>query len=297
MISIRWVLPFLLLLAGTTQAGLDLELRGGALSGSIGIDLTGDANETYLIFVSDDPNNIIKWSGITLSTPGFIGKLNASGQASATLPLPGSKVLDGFQLTFQAFTVNGPPYVVDDTSPQCTIRLAEKNGIVASTGTLTTARTNGSSALLADGRVLITGGAGGTIFAAPTPVASADLYDPCTDTFTASGGLMSTQRVFHTSTVLQNGQVLVVGGADSGLTVRRFSDLYDPVTDQFTSTSNLTRGRIGHTATLLDDGRVLVAGGTNALLPDYLAFLFGNVSSTEIWSTARSRPPGSPGRS
>ncbi len=278
-----WWLCALLLMAGPAMAGLDIELKGGALGGSIVVDLVGDPNETYLIFVSDDPNNLIKWSDITINTPGFIGKLNAQGERSATLPLPGAKVLDGFQLWFQAITVTGPPYVLDDSSPVCTIRLGEKNGIVASTGSLTTSRTNASALNLNNGLVLITGGGGGTIFT-PTPVASADLYDPCADSFSASTGTMSNERAFHTATELQDGTVLVVGGADAVLGINTSADVYDPNTDQFAVTSGaMARARMGHTATLLDDGRVLVTGGTNSLLPDYLAFLFGNTSTTEIY--------------
>ncbi len=277
-----WLLLITCVFTGWAHAGLDIELRGGALGNSIIIDLVGDPNETYLIFVSDDPNNLVKWSDITINTPGFIGKLDALGEKSATLPLPGAKVLDGFQLWFQAITVNGPPYVVDDSSPVCTIRLADKNGIVASGATLTTARTNAAAVELTSGLVLITGGGGGTVFS-PTPVASADLYDPCSDTVAASSGTMSNERAFHTATLLQDGRVLVVGGVDAVLGVTTTADIYDPVTDQFTPTGALARARMGHTATLLDDGRVWIAGGTNALLPDYLAFLFGNTASTEIW--------------
>ncbi|MEQ8766174.1 MAG: hypothetical protein RL885_19815 [Planctomycetota bacterium] len=282
MIKTLSALSLSLVLIGSAHANLDIHVSGGTLGGSVQIDLIGDAGETYLIFVSDDPNNLIKWSDITINTPGFVGGLNGSGLASATLPLPGAKVLDGFQLYFQAITVNGPPYVVDDTSPLCAMKLAEPLGIVASNASLTTARTNGALAELPDGRVLITGGGGGTIFS-PAPVSSADIYDPCTDSITPSSGTMSSERAFHTTTVLADGRVLVAGGADAALAITPTMDIYDPVADQFSATTPLSRARIGHTATAQSDGTVWIVGGTNALLPDYLAFLFGNTAGTEIW--------------
>ncbi|MEQ8766173.1 MAG: hypothetical protein RL885_19810, partial [Planctomycetota bacterium] len=222
-----------LVLAPAANANLDIHLSGGALGGSVQIELIGDAGETYLIFVSDDPNNLIKWSDITINTPGFISALNGSGLASATLPLPGAKVLDGFQLYFQAVTVTGPPYVVDDSSPVCQLKLGESNGIVTSNAALTSARTNAAIAELPDGRVLIAGGGGGPIFS-PVSVTSADIYDPCTDSVTASAGTMSNERAFHTLTPLQNGQYLVAGGSDSALAINTSADIYDPVTDTFT---------------------------------------------------------------
>ncbi|HUQ05640.1 MAG TPA: kelch repeat-containing protein [Kofleriaceae bacterium] len=120
-------------------------------------------------------------------------------------------------------------------------------------------------ALLASGKVLVTGGQprpGGDVVA----LASAELYDPATDRFTATGALGST-RSGHTTTVLRDGRVLVIGGRDSSCVLGcapRFwatAELYDPETGMFTPTGSMAIERADHTATLLDDGRVLVAGG------------------------------------
>jgi hypothetical protein len=96
---------------------------------------------------------------------------------------------------------------------------------------------------LVSGEVLIAGG--GT--------ATAELYDPTSGLFTATGP-MSEVRSGHTATLLTDGTVLIAG---TDIT----AELFDPATRTFASVGNLSTQRIGSTATLRKDGTVLVSGG------------------------------------
>lgn len=108
-------------------------------------------------------------------------------------------------------------------------------------------------------KVLIAGGFDGT------PLASAELFDPTSGNFTATGS-MSITRLLHTATLLPGGKVLIVGGSDnydgSG-TLRLAAELFDPTAGTFTATGSLTMPRGCHTATLLATGKVLIVGGTD----------------------------------
>jgi Bacterial Ig-like domain (group 2)/Abnormal spindle-like microcephaly-assoc'd, ASPM-SPD-2-Hydin/Galactose oxidase, central domain len=140
------------------------------------------------------------------------------------------------------------------------------NGTFALTGSMTSPRFRHTATLLNDGRVLIVGGeSSGT--GPPSPLASAEIYDPASGTFTAAG-TMSTGRYFHTVTTLPNGKVLVAGGVFStsnGNFILSSAELYDPVAASFTLTGSLNNAREEHTATLLTNGTgmVLIVGGNN----------------------------------
>lgn len=120
----------------------------------------------------------------------------------------------------------------------------------------------GAPVLLADGRALFSAGR----MSGPTTwlLATAQLYDAVADTWTPVGNL-TTARMSHTATLLNDGTVLVVGG-QTGQRYTNYQPLgsaerFDPRTGQWTAAGTLRNPRTAHTATLLADGRVLVAGG------------------------------------
>jgi hypothetical protein len=128
-------------------------------------------------------------------------------------------------------------------------------------GTKELQRSISTATALPNGKVLIVGGSS-CATAKGCALASAELYDPATETF-AFTGTMNTVRYGHTATMLSNGKVLVTGGiGENGyLTNLSSAELYDPVTGRFTSTGAMSTSRSWHTATLLPSGRVLIAGG------------------------------------
>lgn len=149
------------------------------------------------------------------------------------------------------------------------------------THNMTVARAGHTATLLNTGKVLITGGATDTTEAA---TATAELYDPATDTFTATGGPMTAARVEHSATLLQSGKVLIAGGdvifyngiPNTGIMSLASAEIFDPGTGMFTKTGNMTVPRESHTATLLNSGKVLIAGGSDGTLgnPSPAAILY-----------------------
>ncbi|MCK4575045.1 hypothetical protein KAU34_01415, partial [candidate division WOR-3 bacterium] len=72
---------------------------------------------------------------------------------------------------------------------------------------------------------------------------------------------MNITRHHHTTTLLQDGKVLVCAGGWNGLYQTASCQIYSPLTYTWSSTDSLHIHREKHTATLLPDGKVLVSGG------------------------------------
>jgi hypothetical protein len=165
-------------------------------------------------------------------------------------------------------------------SPGPAASASEGPDTFSATGSMTTPRVKATAALLADGRVLIAGGApftGGVL-------ASAELYDPAAGRFEATGS-MSTPRWDMTSTRLSDGRILIAGGLDSSSQVLSSAEIYDPTTGTFAPTGSMGSARSGQTATLLADGRVLIAGGEDTATGSSIAPL----ATAELFD----QPPGS----
>ncbi|MGD0018430.1 MAG: kelch repeat-containing protein [Candidatus Limnocylindrales bacterium] len=152
-----------------------------------------------------------------------------------------------------------------------------KAGKFSLTGGMNVIRYDQAATLLPNGLVLLVGGSttdpvaySGDFVAlalshegVSRAVASAELYDPKTGTFSLTGS-MKTARDGPTATLLPDGRVLVAGGsvgAENNYKPVASAELYDPKTGRFSPTGSMSAARTGHTATRLTDGRVLIAGG------------------------------------
>ncbi|TLY41826.1 MAG: hypothetical protein E6K58_09180, partial [Nitrospirae bacterium] len=93
---------------------------------------------------------------------------------------------------------------------------------------LLTPRWDHTATVLADGRVLITGGRNGT-----GVLASAELFDPATETFTALSGQLTIPRAGHTATLLPDGRVLLLGGDGGGGIALPTAEVFTPSTGTF----------------------------------------------------------------
>jgi hypothetical protein len=158
------------------------------------------------------------------------------------------------------------------------------------TGSMTVGRDGPTATRLKNGRILVAGGKART-GSVSSRTAAAELYDPTTGKFSPTGS-MTDARWGHTATLLNDGRVLVAGGADfmDGADNLKSAELYDPAAGRFTPTGSMAVGRADHTATLLDDGRVLIAGGTNSIGLDSAEIYdpaTGKFSATGSMTTAR----------
>jgi len=139
-------------------------------------------------------------------------------------------------------------------------------GTFSSTGSMIAPVYDTTAVRLADGRVLFVGGrADTTTDDAEQVVASAQIYDPKTGSFSLTGS-MTTPRDLAAAVLLPNGDVLVVGGDEEGQNLDT-AELYDPATGRFTATGSMLEatgtqleGLWSPSALLLPGGKVLVSG-------------------------------------
>lgn len=130
--------------------------------------------------------------------------------------------------------------------------------------TMTHPRIGPPVALLADGRVLIGGGADST-----TWVASAEVFDPASGKFEAIAGKMAVPEFSGAPATLPNGNVLIAGGYNGTGESLGTAELFNPIAGTFSAlgAGHLPvepRSEAAHVT--LANGNVLLLGGENVHL-------------------------------
>jgi hypothetical protein len=125
------------------------------------------------------------------------------------------------------------------------------------TGSLNTGRFQHTATLLANGKVLVTGGKNyqnGVLY-------DCELYDPATGQWTLVAQLVQ-NRLLHRAILLKNGKVLVVGGnTEAYYGVQSSCELYDVATNTWTATGSLPEAKQAFGLSMLADGKILATGG------------------------------------
>jgi hypothetical protein len=110
--------------------------------------------------------------------------------------------------------------------------------------------------------VVIAGGFDGTNLPA-----GLEIYSVSTNSsFFVPGPNLNVPRFGATSTVLNNGTVLIAGGSTCALLgcPTNAAEIYDPVANTVTATSGMNVSRFAHSATQTTNGNVVFAGGYSA---------------------------------
>jgi hypothetical protein len=127
-------------------------------------------------------------------------------------------------------------------------------GTFSSVGQTTVGRHKHAAILLRSGKVLILGGSDNRDWHGE--YASAEIYDPASGTFAATGAMNTSRfKIPEAAALLPNGRVLVAGGGP-------FAELYDETTGSFNKVpGSLGAARFFASATPLPGGKALITGG------------------------------------
>jgi hypothetical protein len=191
------------------------------------------------------------------------GSLAQTRYNSGSAPLPDGRILisGGFSGTNAGSQYLSSSEIYDPAT-----------GTFSAGDALSGPRSGVAGAPLADGRVLMAGGASSS--GAQTTV---EIYDPAAGDFGPAASLPAARNGGKAS-LLADGRVLIVGGA-MPLSPSASTLIYDPATDSYASGPDMATSRSLPGLVSLPGGRKLVTGGNSS---------FGTVSSAEIFNSAPS---------
>lgn len=194
-----------------------------------------------------------------------------------------AKLADGRVLLTGGETANAPAAVITNSVDI----FNPADNTVTPGPPMTVKRWSHTATTLADGRVLVTGGRTGSTAANGVVLATAEIYDPATNTWTETASPMNVARRSHTATLMQDGRVLVAGGGNGVVTTTsaaiQSAEIFDPAAGTFTLIGDMITKRSAHSATLMAGGTILITGGSagnGTLFPTTAAEIFNPVGNT-----------------
>lgn len=234
-------------------------------------------NDGRVLVVGGDDSAGNALSSTLLFTPDDTGGSWAAGPALATARvLPDVTILqDGSVLV----SGGGNPYMTSGVASA--ERLDAAATAFAPAGQMSAGRALAVTVRLADGRVLSAGGSPADGLA-NGGLASADIYDPSTNQWTAAAP-MAQPRFWANGGVLPDGTVLVAAGAtvsNAGPEPLNTAERYDPVSNTWAPAPSMATARYAAGSVVVGGG-LLIAGGTDANA--------ASLSSAELF--AMNRPP------
>ena len=183
----------------------------------------GAVNDVYYCASALLPNGKV----LTLNLSGDGYWYNPTSDTYAYLMGATGAMYEGFRLTPLA---NGKVLVTGygPTNAAVYDPTTGTNGSMVPAGQLAQGRAYHSALLLPNGQVLVAGGS-----ASPGPygdpvVASAELYNPGTNTFAAVPGSMVSERSGHAAVLLLDGKVWISGGKSTAAPAVASADTYRP---------------------------------------------------------------------
>ncbi|WNG44853.1 kelch-like protein [Archangium minus] len=220
----------------------------------------------------DPPSHDAFRSRVTWTAPSCV---SASAPPSITVT-----VINAFyRIATQSFAVTGLPACPPPV------------GSWARTGSLVQPRRAHKATVLPNGKVLVSGGVLEEFMMDAYSYKTAEVYDPATGTWSLTGS-MAGERAYHTSTLLPDGKVLVVGGTglnavEGTIGGTATAEVYDPATGVWSPTGSMADERTHHTATLLPNGKVLVVGGSGLSTAELYDPATGTWSATGSMASSR----------